>query len=236
MQNWKKVIAGITTAAMLSGCAAMMGGQGATPQQAQPEQSTGNGGISRFKSYMDDGLIATMIRMAYLRSKEIRVANVNVEVSRGRVLLTGSSASSREIEEAIRVAKGVNGVRNVTSELKVQHTSAAELAEDAVISSKVKVKLLADTIVRGLSIEVETTKGVVYLIGMANTVAERDQAVAVASRVGGVREVVSYIEVDVNAQAPAPARMEQIPPQQLAPVIQEGEGEIMQDVGVPADG
>ncbi len=217
----------LAAATLLSGCAIMTGGQGAEPREATTPSAAGadNSGIGQVKTYVDDGLIATMIRLAYVRSERIRVANINVTVDRGRVLLTGSSSSKSEIDEAIRLAKGIQGVRNVTSELKVQHASVAELAGDALITSKVKVKLLADRTVRGLSIEVETTKGVVYLIGMVRSVAERDQAVELARRIGGVREVVSYIEVDESKpMAPVRSPMQQ---QNLAPVIQEGEGEIM---------
>lgn len=149
--------------------------------------------------FVDDNWVAWKIRTSYVDSEQVKLGNVNVSVYRGRVLLTGTAASEREVAEAIRIAKGVRGVTRVDSELKVQYEGAADLANDAFITNKVKFLLLNSTQVRGVDIHVETTKSVVYLTGMARTVAERDEAVRLTSTVTGVKEVVSYVEVNPEA-------------------------------------
>lgn len=146
--------------------------------------------------YLDDNWVAWHIRAAFARSEVVRAGNVNVSVYQGRVLLTGTAASQKEIDEAVRLTKQTRGVRKVDVELKVQYEDAAELANDVLISNKVKLEILTSRQVRGVDIHVETTKGVVFLTGLTQSVRERDEAVRLASRVGGVKEVVSYLEVN----------------------------------------
>ncbi|MBF0340673.1 MAG: BON domain-containing protein [Magnetococcales bacterium] len=152
------------------------------------------------ESAIEDNMLAMKLRSYYMRSDKISASNINVSVYQGAVLLTGTAASQSEIDNAINIAKNTRGVVKVHSELKVQHATFTELTKDAWYTNEVKIRLLADERVRGLDIHVETTKAVVYLTGTAQSVAERDRAVEVARQVGGVRQVVSYIEIDARSQ------------------------------------
>lgn len=181
------VVAGMVLC--LGGCAPMVAGSGLVATDMVVEKRGPD-------NFIEDNWVAWKIRSAYIRSQKIRVGNVNVSVFKGRVLLTGTAASNEEINEAIAIAKATRGVVEVSSELIVQHATAMELASDAWISNQVKIKLLADSLVNGLDIHVETTKAVVFLTGIAKTLPERDRAIAVAQSVNGVAEVVSYIEVE----------------------------------------
>ncbi|MBF0284825.1 MAG: BON domain-containing protein [Magnetococcales bacterium] len=195
-------------ASLTSGCAApLILGAGAMTVNAAGER---RGAVS----YLDDNWIAMRIRTDYVRSDVVKLANVNVSVYQGKVLLTGVTASDREIDEAVKLAKAVNGVKEVRNELKVAHESYAELAQDSAIGNAVKARLLTDEQVRGMDIHVEVTKSVVYLLGMAHSVKERDQAIAITQSTPGVKEVVSYVEVDPNAE---PVAGQPKPPQSDSP-------------------
>lgn len=178
--------------ALLSGCGAAVVGSGAATATTLGERRGAD-------DVVEDGWLAWKIRTAYVKSEKVKVGNVNVAVYRGRVLLTGTAASQSEVNEAVRLAKEERGVVEVASELKVQYVGPIDLANDALITTKVKTRLLSDQRVRGLDIHVETTKGVVYLTGEAASVAERDQAVHLTRTVSDVREVVSYIMVNTGA-------------------------------------
>jgi hyperosmotically inducible periplasmic protein len=67
--------------------------------------------------------------------------------------------------------------------------SVGEAASDSGITTKVKSNLLADSMVGGLAIDVDTTNGVVSLNGVVNSQAERMRAVQVAQAVNGVKQV-----------------------------------------------
>jgi len=67
--------------------------------------------------------------------------------------------------------------------------STGEYIDGTVLTSRVKSALLNDPAVSGLSVNVETYKGIVQLSGFVKTVAERNRAIAVAQDIAGVKQV-----------------------------------------------
>ena len=76
-----------------------------------------------------------------------------------------------------------------------QNTSTGEFIDDSVITTKVKTNLLADKMVNGLDISVETVKGRVLLAGSVKSSDERRHAEELARSVGGVRDVSNKLVV-----------------------------------------
>ena len=71
-----------------------------------------------------------------------------------------------------------------------------QVMDDAAITSAVKAKLLADTTVGGLKIDVDTRNGVVYLTGdHMKSQAEIDQAIKLAKETSGVKSVESKLVI-----------------------------------------
>lgn len=68
-----------------------------------------------------------------------------------------------------------------------------EYVDDTVVTTKVKAALLSDPVVSGLAVNVETFKGTVQLSGFVKTAAERDRAVEVTRKVGGVAQIKNDI-------------------------------------------
>ena len=75
------------------------------------------------------------------------------------------------------------------------HKSTGEMIDDAVLSGKVKSKLIADADVRAFSIDVDTRNGVVILNGRVSSEWEQDRAVEIAESVYGVKEVKSLLVI-----------------------------------------
>ena len=67
--------------------------------------------------------------------------------------------------------------------------------DDASISTRVKIALLNDAQVAPYRIEAKTFQGVVTLSGTVKTQAEADQAVVVARRAIGVKDVKSELKI-----------------------------------------
>ncbi|MBP1634163.1 MAG: transporter [Acidobacteria bacterium] len=74
--------------------------------------------------------------------------------------------------------------------------SVGDTIDDATITTRVKTALLNDPQVGGLRIDVDTTLGVVTLSGVARSAAEEQQAVAIARRVPGVKDVKSTLVIN----------------------------------------
>jgi osmotically-inducible protein OsmY len=73
--------------------------------------------------------------------------------------------------------------------------TVGETIDDATITTRVKTALLNDPDVGGLRIDVDTFKGVVTLSGAVKSAAERDKAIAVAKKIGGVTDVKSTLQI-----------------------------------------
>jgi hyperosmotically inducible protein len=70
-----------------------------------------------------------------------------------------------------------------------EQRSTGEVIDDTAITTKVKTGLLGDPLVSAFAISVETSRGVVSLIGTVNSAGERARAIQIAQETGGVRRV-----------------------------------------------
>lgn len=73
--------------------------------------------------------------------------------------------------------------------------SAGEVIDDATITTKVKAKLLDDSILQGFAISVETFEGEVTLTGAVDTQDQKQRAAEIARSVSGVRKVNNLLKV-----------------------------------------
>jgi len=73
--------------------------------------------------------------------------------------------------------------------------SAGESIDDAVVTAKVKAKLVDDEVTKAYQIEVETFKGTVQLSGSVDSEEARSRATELARDVGGVKDVKNSLQV-----------------------------------------
>ncbi|PIS38289.1 MAG: hypothetical protein CO150_08975 [Nitrospirae bacterium CG_4_9_14_3_um_filter_53_35] len=93
--------------ALLIGGAATAGYKMGTDQKTIPEA-------------FDDSLITASIKTRLLQDPYIRALNIDVDTNLGEVTLSGYVRSQDEIDRAMTIARGVSGVKGVTSLLKVR--------------------------------------------------------------------------------------------------------------------
>jgi hyperosmotically inducible periplasmic protein len=72
---------------------------------------------------------------------------------------------------------------------------ARDVTADAAITSAVKTKFLADTLVGGLKIDVDTKDGIVTLTGPVRSAAEKAEAIRLAKTTTGVKSVVDKLTI-----------------------------------------
>ena len=85
---------------------------------------TGCAGNSNERStgqYIDDKTIQHQVRDALSDNSEYKFDNVNVDVYRGTVQLSGFVQTSQQKDKAEKIAKGVQGVQNVQDNITVQN-------------------------------------------------------------------------------------------------------------------
>lgn len=69
---------------------------------------------------IDDGMILAKAKAALVNDPEIRGSQVDVDVERGQVTLTGVARSEKEKKKIVETVWGVNGVKGVQSAIKIQ--------------------------------------------------------------------------------------------------------------------
>lgn len=121
-------------------------------------------------------------------------SHIVVTAYNGVILLAGQTPRADLKEKAAQVANGVQGVKKLHNELQVlQPTSGLARSNDALITSKIKTLMLADSKVPSAKVKVVTENGIVYLMGLV-TRAEGAAATNVASGASGVQKIVTLYQ------------------------------------------
>ena len=93
---------------------------------------------------------------------------------------------------------GYAPAQTATEKTKQAAKDTGEAITDASITSAVKTKLLGDTKVGGLKIDVDTKDHVVTLTGPVTSSAERKEAVRLAKNTTGVKSVVDKLVIEAT--------------------------------------
>ena len=155
--------------------------------------------MNKVGDFMDDSSITAKVKAALVDHESIKSTDISVKTDQKVVTLSGFVESQAQAEEAVKVAKGVEGVTSVSDKLHVRDsksTSVKGYAGDTATTSEVKAKLLADDIVPSRKVKVETTDGVVQLSGTVDSQAQIERAESIAKAVDGVKSVKN----DLKAQ------------------------------------
>ena len=89
-------------------------------------------------SGVNDGWLWTKTRAALATTADLRDSTINVDVNNDVVTLTGTVATAAQKTQAETVAKGIEGVKSVTNNLKVQ-------AGDSIANQTVGTNTTANT-------------------------------------------------------------------------------------------
>ncbi|EPB2248927.1 molecular chaperone OsmY [Citrobacter sp. FDAARGOS_156] len=189
----KTLLAVMLTSAVATGSAYA---ENATMDKAQSGlESAGqkvDSSMNKVGNFMDDSTITAKVKAALVDHESIKSTDISVKTDQKVVTLSGFVESQAQAEEAVKVAKGVEGVTSVSDKLHVRdskNTSVKGYAGDTAITSEVKAKLLADDIVPSRKVKVETTDGVVQLSGTVDSQAQSDRAESIAKAIDGVKSV-----------------------------------------------
>ena len=175
---------------MLSGCVPLLVGAGTeTAVVVAQERSVGNA--------MDDAGILIQLKNLYAKQdyKDL-LANVEIKVVEGRVLLTGNVDKPDSQIEAVRLAWLVEGVKEVINEIQINDKAGfMNYARDLWISTQIKSRLIFAKDIRSINYSLITVNQVVYLMGIAQSQDELDKVTYIASTTSYVQRVVSYVRM-----------------------------------------
>jgi BON domain len=70
--------------------------------------------------YFDDTWITTKVKSALIEDPQVKSAEINVETFKGVVQLSGFVSSNAAMQQAVKVAKGVQGVSSVKNDMRIK--------------------------------------------------------------------------------------------------------------------
>lgn len=145
---------------------------------------------------LNDLKIATYIGVNINKADPIlNEAHINVHAYNGVILLTGEVQSAELRRKAGEVANAFSGVRQVYNELVVAaNSSVVSRANDSLIASQVRTKLLFHEQIESSKIDVIVENNTVFLMGLV-TRNTADLAATVAANSRGVERVVRAFEI-----------------------------------------
>lgn len=191
----KRIVSYLWVAAMaaalpaLNGCAPLVIGGGAAAATAAVQERG-------FKATVSDTVIHAKINDKWYEHDKELFRDAGVQVTEGRVLLTGRVQSQQARIDAVRLAWQVQGVKEVINEIQLaKKGEGSTFLRDTEISTKLKAKILLDRKVRSINYSIETVAGVIYLMGIAQNEAELERVKDHARNIPYARGIVSYVEM-----------------------------------------
>lgn len=161
-----------------------------------------------------DAGITTAVKAKFAADDTVKAYQINVDTKDKIVTLKGEVNTAAARDRAVELARATDGVRDVvdvivlapapaaTSGIAEQAKDAARdagnIISDASITTAVKTKMLADTVVSGLKIDVDTKDGVVSLIGNVESASEKRRAIEIARETDGVKTVKDELKIKVK--------------------------------------
>ena len=144
-----------------------------------------------------DVQIAAQVKTNLIDSDDVSANDVNVEVEKGVVQLSGFVATEDERIAAEKVAADIIGVKSVSNKLVVKATdrSMGTVMGDQMIETKVNAALMSDQGTDAGDIDVEVREGVVQLSGFVSSEVEKQRAGEIAKGVKGVKDVHNSLDL-----------------------------------------
>lgn len=148
-----------------------------------------------------DAGLTTKVKSKLAADPAVSAIQINVDTKNGVVTLSGNVDNEAAKTQAVALARGTEGVTDVVDNITVTvapaqaQSGVGQAIDDATITARVKSKLLADTVVGGLKIDVDTQSGVVSLSGPVKSQTEKDTAIRIARETNGVKDVQDKLVV-----------------------------------------
>lgn len=185
----------------MSGCVtAVIGTAASVGVYAAQDRTIGEG--------IDDASASQQVKMRLMAADSVAFQEVDVEVANRNLLLSGSAPTAEHRQAAETIARSIRTIDHVYNEVVVgEPSSVMRSAQDEFITAQIRARLTASPAVRAINVNIETFHGNVYLMGAARSQHELERAAEIASVVGGVRRVVSFMQVrapDMPYYAQAP--------------------------------
>lgn len=129
------------------------------------------------------------------------VISIGVDVYEQDVMLTGVVDTSKQKQQAGKIAYAVSGVKKVYNDVQVKTDLEKEkgavegFVDDTVIETKINALLLDASGVNVTNFRYRSVGGEVYLFGRALSAGELKKAVSIVAEIENVRSVTHHVKI-----------------------------------------
>jgi len=181
--------AALGTVLIISGCApAVIGGAAYGGYKGATDERT-------IGSMVDDSAISISVKSKMIADEFVKARHIDVDVLNGVVFLVGVVESSSQRRMAADIARSVEGVIRVENQLLVGKTTAGQVLNDTILTSKIRAGLLKDPDIRSTNIDVDTINNIVTLTGIVTTQYEKNKVLDTVYNIAGNRRVIDNLSV-----------------------------------------
>lgn len=172
---------------MLNGCTLLVaGGAVGATKVAMDGRDVG--------TQVDDTSLRLRIQNQLREHERLAEQRILVVPYDGNVLVFGQASGQARKDEAIRLIRNIEGVNRVYDELRVgEPVSFAQRSRDSLLTSRVKVALLAQRDFDHTNISVYSEANEVFLVGRTSRAAATN-AIETARNINGVERVIDAID------------------------------------------
>ncbi|SFG63522.1 BON domain-containing protein [Neptunomonas qingdaonensis] len=183
-----KCITTVCILGTLSGCSNLI-------SATREEPIRDDQGSRTLGAYIEDEVIENKTLVNINKgSAVVKDSHISATSYNGILLLTGQVPNESAKQEAEQIAMQTRKVRKIHNELEISGpTSSIVRANDAYLTSRIKLQLIADKTIDGTRIKVVTENSSTYLMGLV-TEKEANSAVNIIRTIPGVQRIVKVFE------------------------------------------
>ena len=143
-----------------------------------------------------DKAINVKILAKFLGDDSVKVLDISASCYQGHVYLVGEYETLGQKRQAIAIAKGVKGVKSITTYLlPKKDIEGCGTTKNLNIAVHIKAALVKDKDIWATNVEVSMVQCQAVILGIVGSDEEIDKSIALAKGVKGVRGVKSYLKV-----------------------------------------
>jgi hyperosmotically inducible protein len=153
------------------------------------------------KTPINDTWLTAKTKIALAADGRVKGRQVDVETTKGQVMLRGKVDSDSAKQAAEDITKRLDGVKTVKNDLEVVAPSTREAVEDKddAITKRVKEHIAMDSHLNKTDIAVQTNAGIVSLTGEVNDIMTSANASWTTRQIPGVKSVKNDLTVKEKA-------------------------------------
>ena len=143
---------------------------------------------------IDDSLMQQNLRAKLLSEDKSYIISVKTKILDGRIFLTGKVSSVEDKLKITKLAWEIKGARSVKNDLRIKEEfNFKRSAKDLLLTSQLRAALISNKKVKSVNYNIDSYKKKIYIYGIAQNDAERDEVTREAKQILDVEDVITSI-------------------------------------------